>query len=125
MMEDWQRALLDNSLLEITKSLDIRDTILKLRARNILNEDDEQLIMNDSVNKIDSEKRQKIVDILKTRGKRAYWAFCHIVRNKTPFIFDCLHKCENENDKVEEVCLDCTGEENLSNCCNSCTGNFF
>ena len=120
-MKDWQIKRLDCCLEDIIKYLDIKDTILKLKVNNLINADDEQQIMDDSVFKTVIEKREKIVQIIKTSGERAYWTFCHIIKTKTKTspIFNYLHNDGGVD--VENVCIVCNEEEKLSNC-NYCAG---
>ena len=121
-MNSWQRNKLESSLVEISYDLDISETILKLQARNIFDIDDKQIILNDKLHKNNSEKRQKLIDILATRGEKSYWAFCHIVKDKCPEIFNLLHECMDDRDE-DIQCTVCNGQDEADiKSCNICKG---
>ena len=106
-MESWMLTKLDQSLIELSRCLDINDTILRLRVSNIFDDYDKELIMNDAVHKTDFDKRLKIIEVLKTRGPKAYWKFCHYIKQRCPNIFKKLHDeplTENDTEILCPVC---------------------
>lgn len=107
-MEYWQIEKLDQALYEIERSLDVRGILLRLQVSSIFDGNDSELVLNDSVYRTEGEKRVKIVEILKTRGSRAYFLFCHYAREKSPQIYQMLHDADNNN---IANCVVCSGRE--------------
>ena len=109
-MNKWQRKKLQNCLVEISSSLNIHSTVLNLRVWNIFDLGDEQIVLNDVICRNDSEKRQKLIEILLTKGENSYWVFCHIIKDKLPKIFSLLHDCMIDGDNSTNCSL-CSDED--------------
>lgn len=120
-MEEWMKENLDRNLEELSRSLPLRHVLLHLQAANIFDHNDSELLMNDSVYQSEAEKRIKIVDELKTRGCRAYWLFCHYIKERCLHIYFSLH---DDVINEENICSVCNGEEE-SQQCNYCKGTYF
>ncbi|XP_057308675.1 uncharacterized protein LOC130646992 [Hydractinia symbiolongicarpus] len=119
-MEEWQQTCLDNYLIEISKYLEVEDTLMRLTVHNIFDVNDTQLVQNGLINKTDAEKRQKIIEILKRRGSDAYWEFCHIIRQKTPQLFSMLHDVKGYD--TATTCTKCINGEDAFFECSYCKG---
>ena len=114
-MEEWMRDALERHLIQLSNTIPITDVLISLRVANIFDQNDYELIMNDSTNQTDALKRIQIVGKLKTRDSRAYWLFCHYIRQRCPQIFDKLHT------NTDSACPMCNGQEDAERC-NYCTG---
>lgn len=124
-MESWMLTKLDQSMIDLSKSLDINDILLRLRVSNIFDDYDKELVMNDCIHKTDFDKRLKIIELLRTRGPKAYWKFCHYIRQRSPNIFKRLHD-EESNEYGDKFCPVCNPQDDSqvyeSPKCDYCTG---
>ena len=116
-MNEWMLKCLERNFMELSRSIPITDTLIRLRAANVFDHNDYDSIMNDSVYRTQDEKRVAIIDKLRTRESRAYWLFCHAIKDGCPSrVFDNLH-----DNMTDPGCIVCNGEEEPRNC-NYCTG---
>ena len=103
-MEEWMRDSLKRNFNELTHTFPVMEVLIHLRGTNIFDQNDYELIMNDSVHRTDKMKRVAIFDKLITCEARAYWSFCHSIRLRCQRIFDDLHTLN------ADLCSECNGQ---------------
>ena len=103
------------------ESVDIRDILTGLRKYNILDHKDQENVYQ--VSDITQRKNYEVLfELVKSRGHKAFWAFCHSLENKSPAIYSNLHDISNVN--ARDNCTVCT-EEDGDFKCQYCLGKSF
>ena len=120
-MDANKMDLLDQLREKIVESVDIPNTIIDLRKYNIFDQDDQDKFHQMS-NLTSREKCSTLLSLVKSRGDRAFWAFSHLFKTKTPEIYMALH--DNCKVNAKEDCAMCKIEDGFSMCQN-CLGESF
>ena len=113
--------LSDHVREEIVESVDILDILTGLRKHNILDNKDQENIYQAS-DRTQSKNYEVLFEIIKTKGDKAFWAFCHSLKNKAPVIYSNLHDISNVNARHD--CAICIEEDGYFKC-QYCLGKSF
>ena len=112
-MDSNNMDLLDQVREKIVESVDIRDILTGLRKYNILDRGDQEKVYQ--VSDITRRKNYEVLfKLVKSRGDRAFWAFCHSLEKKAPGIYKNLH--DNSNVNAKDNCTICNEEGGDFNC---------
>ena len=106
-MDSNKTDLLDQVRDKIIELVDLPDILTALRKYNILDHKDQEKVCRVS----DTTQRKNyevIFELVKSRGDRAFWIFCHSVENKAPGIYRNLHN--NPNVNARDNCAICNEE---------------
>lgn len=106
-MDEEKRNLLNINREVICKSIDVYDTLLKLRKFGIFDQSDEELVRNQQNHPTNQLKIGQIIDTILYRGDNGFWAFAHAIRNKAKNVFERLH---NHPDLNVEECTFCDSD---------------
>ena len=120
-MDSNSMDLLDQERERIVESVDILDILTGLRKYNFLDHKDQESVYQ--VSDITQRKNYEVLfKLVKSRGDRAFWAFCHSLENKAPVIYRNLH--DNSNVNARDNCAICI-EEDGDYKCQYCLGKSF
>ena len=112
-MDSNKMDLLDQVREKIAESVDIPDILTGLHKYNILGHQDQEKVYQ--VSDITQRKNYDVLfELVKSRGDRAFWAFCHSLEKKAPEIYRNLH--DNSNVNARDNCAICNEEDGDFNC---------